>query len=243
MIRFHISALLLALPVVLAAQTCGGHGDPKNMVVSTGWLSSHLRDPNLVILAIGDQDDYNRAHIPGAAFLRYADLSSHVSTLTLELPPMADLANTFGALGVGNEGRIVIYVNGGRVIQATRAWLTLDAMGFGARSSILDGGISTWESEGRPISKEAPAPKHATLTPCPQNDVIVDARYVVANMGQHGTQIVDARAPEFYLGESTASGKRPGHIPGAVNLPFSSLTDPQGKFYSADDLQIGRAHV
>ena len=229
--------MLILVPLVLAAQTCGVRGDPKNMVVSTDWLSSHLHDANLVILAIGDRADYDRAHVPGAAFLTYASLSARNSPLTLELPPMTDLAATFSELGVGNDKRIVIYVNGGRVIQATRAWLTLDAMGLGGQASILDGGISAWQTEGRPVSQEAPAPKRGTLTPCPQTDVIVDARFVVANMGQHGIEIVDARAPEFYLGENTASGKRPGHIPGAVNLPFSSLTDEHGKFYSTADLR------
>jgi len=230
-------AALLAVPIGLAAQTCGGHGDPKNMVVSTSWLAGHLRDANLVILAIGDRTDYDRAHIPGAAFLSSSSLSSRTSPLTLELPPMPDLAATFSELGVGNDKRIVIYVNGGRVIQATRAYLTLDAMGLGGQTSLLDGGIAAWESEGRPVTKEAPAIKRGLLTPCPQNDVIVDARYLVANLGGHGIQIVDARAPEYYLGESTAPGKRSGHIPGAVNLPFSSLTDAKGKFYSADELR------
>jgi thiosulfate/3-mercaptopyruvate sulfurtransferase len=234
MIRF---ALFLALPAVLAAQPCGGHGDPKNMVVSTAWLASHLHDANLAIVAIGDRADYDRAHIPGAAFLKSTDLSSRVSPLTLELPPMPDLASTFSELGVGNDKRVVLYLNGGRVIQATRAYLTLDAMGLGAQASILDGGIGVWESEGRPVSKEAPVVKRGILTPCPQNDVIVDARYLFANLGGRGIDIVDARAPEYYLGESTASGKRAGHIPGAVNLPFSSLTDAQGKFFSPDDLR------
>ena len=110
-------------------------------------------------------------------------------------------------------------------------------MGLGAQTSVLDGGIAVWESEGRPVSTEAATPKRGVLIPCPQNDVIVDARFVIANMGHSGMDIVDARAPEYYLGENTAQGKRSGHIPGAVNLPFSSLTDGQGKFYSADELR------
>lgn len=207
------------------------------MVVSTAWLASHLHDPNLAIVAVGDKTDYDRAHIPGAAFLRYADLSSHLSPLTLELPPMADLASTFSELGVGNDKRIVIYVSGGRAIQATRTYLTLDAMGLGGQASILDGGISAWQSENRPVTTDTPAVKRGLLTPCPRNDVIVDARYLFGVLGGRGVDIVDARAPEYYSGDSTAPGKRSGHIPGAVNVPFSSLTDPQGKFYSPDTLR------
>jgi thiosulfate/3-mercaptopyruvate sulfurtransferase len=237
MFRTVWAVILLALPAAFAAQPCGGHGDSKNMVVSTAWLSAHLRDPNLVVLAIGDKSDYDRAHIPGASFLPGASLSSRVSPLTLELPPMGDLAATFSELGVGNDKRVVLYVSGGRAIQATRAYLTLDAMGLGGQTSILDGGIAAWRAEGRSVSTETPAVKRGILTPCPQNDVIVDSRYLVGNLGARGIDIVDARAPEYYSGDSTASGKRAGHIPGAVNLPFSSLTDADGKFYSPEMLR------
>ena len=231
-------ALWLALPAALAAQPCGGHRDPNQLVVSTSWLASHLHDRNLAILAIGDNIDYNRAHIPGAAFLRYADLSSRTPGLTLELPSISELAATFSELGVGNDKRVVLYIqSGGRVIQATRAWMTLDAMGLGGQASILDGGMAAWESEGKPVSHEASAIQRGILTPCPQNDVIVDSGWVSANLHHKGVDIVDARAPEFYLGENTAPGKRTGHIPGAANLPFSTLTDAQGKFYSADTLR------
>lgn len=236
MIRCGIAVLFLATGA-WAAQPCGAHGDPKDMVVSTAWLAAHLHDPHLVVIAIGDQADFDRAHIPGAAFLPYTGLSSRLSELTLELPPMADLAATFGELGVSNDSRIVIYVSGGRPIQATRTWLTLNAMGLGAQTSILDGGIAAWKSENHPVTADKPAIKRGSLTPCPQNDVIVDSRYVAANLQKRGIDVVDARAPEFYSGESTAPGKRSGHIPGAVNLPYSTLTDPQGKFYPASTLR------
>ena len=235
MIRFAVFAL--AALTLSAAQPCGSHGDAATMLVSTSWLAGHLRDPHLVILAVGDQADYDRAHIPGAVFLRYSDIASKVSKLTLELPPMNDLAEIFGQLGVSNDSRIILYINGGRVIQATRVYLTLDAMGLGAQTSLLDGGMPVWQSEGRPVSAEAPAVKRAALTPCPRNDVIVENGYVASNLRHRGVTIVDARAPEYYSGESTANGKRPGHIPGAVNLPFTTFTDPQGKLYPADTLR------
>jgi thiosulfate/3-mercaptopyruvate sulfurtransferase len=67
--------------------------------------------------------------------------------------------------------------------------------------------------------------------------VIVESGYVASNLRHRGVDIVDARAPEFYSGESTATGKRCGHIPGAVNLPFTAMTDGQGKLYPADALR------
>jgi thiosulfate/3-mercaptopyruvate sulfurtransferase len=228
-LRFAIAALL-GTAAAFAAQSCGGHGGPETLLVSTDWLAAHLHDPKLVVLEVGDRVAYDRTHIPGAGFLRYQDLSSRLSPLTLELPPMNELADTFGALGVSNDSRVVIYVgDGGRVIQATRVLLTLDAMGLGAQSSLLDGGLAAWQSQRRAVSTEAPAVKRGTITPCPQTDIIVDSAYVSSNLRHRGVDIVDARAPEFYSGQSTSTGKRAGHIPGAANLPFSTMVDAQGK--------------
>lgn len=237
MIRF-VFAALLGSAAAIAGPACGGHGDAKSLLVSTEWLAAHTSDAKVALLAVGDPADYARSHIPGAAYLRSQDLSSRLSPLTLELPPMIELTETFRALGVGNDSHIVIYTGrGARFIQATRVYLTLDAMGLGAQTSILDGGMAAWESEKRPLSTETPAPKRSTLTPCEQSDVITDSAYLAANLGHRGIDIVDARAPEFYSGESTANGKRSGHIPGAINLPFTTMVDAQGKLYSADTLR------
>jgi thiosulfate/3-mercaptopyruvate sulfurtransferase len=97
--------------------------------------------------------------------------------------------------------------------------------------------MQSWQSEGRAISAETPAVKRGALTPCAQSDVIVDSAYVASNLRRRGVDIVDARMPEFYTGQSTGTGKRAGHIPGAVNLPFSSMVDAQGKLLPAATLR------
>jgi thiosulfate/3-mercaptopyruvate sulfurtransferase len=79
--------------------------------------------------------------------------------------------------------------------------------------------------------------KRGTIAPCPQSDVIADSAYVAANLRRGGVAIVDARAPEYYTGQSSSTGKRAGHIPGAANLPFSTFVDAQGKLLSAARLR------
>ena len=66
---------------------------------------------------------------------------------------------------------------------------------------------------------------------------MVDAAYVSSNLHKAGTQVVDARLPAFYTAAQTPNGQRPGHVPGAANIPFSSLFDEQGKFKAADTLK------
>jgi len=229
-----LAAVLFVTPAAVAAP-CGGHGDRGSMVVTTTWLAAHQNDPNLVVLAVGDRSEYGKAHIPGSLYLDYHDMSAQ-GGLTLELPPMPELAETFGKLGVTDDSRIVLYTIGNGSSQTARVYLTLDAMGLGARTSILDGGLPVWQGEARSVATEARAVKPGKVTPCPQTDVIASLDYVRANLRHAGIDIVDARDPQYYSGAS-ASRNRAGHIAGASSLPYGSLLDEKGKLKSAEVLQ------
>ena len=219
-------------------QSCGAHGTRETMVVSTGWLADHLKDPNLVIFSVGDQSDYTQGHIPGAQYLDY--MSTHEMTskdgLTLELPPMNELAEVFGKLGVSNDSQIVLYMSEQGISQTTRVWWTLDAMGLGSRTAILDGGFPAWKGEGRPVTTDQPQVKAATLTPCPANDVLAMLDDVKASIRKPGVDIVDARAKNVYIGQDHSRDMRAGHIPGALNIPYTTLFDDNGKLKSPDAL-------
>jgi thiosulfate/3-mercaptopyruvate sulfurtransferase len=221
-----------------AAPACGGHGTQSSMLVSTAWLAGHLQDPNLVILSIGQKAEYVQGHIPGALYLEYADtrLTKSAANLTFELPPVANLVEVFGHLGVTNDSHIILYFSKDMVSPTTRVFMTLDALGLGSQTSILDGGFPVWESEGRPVSTEARLVIRGKLEPCPQNDVIAGIDYVRANLHHPGVAIVDARDLEYYTGASHADGKRAGHIPGARGLTYSTLLDENGKFRPPDVL-------
>lgn len=240
-----IGLLLLAIsvatfPSVQAAPApCGAHGDKNTMLVSTAWLADHLNDPNIVVIVIWNQADFNKEHIPDSVFMNFMD--THLMTgptgLTMELPPMSQLAETFGKLGVTNDSHIILYQAGSSFTATARLYLTLDAMGLGAQTSVLDGGFMQWKSEGRAVSTETRNVKPGVVKPCPNNEVITDISYVSANMHHPGVAIVDARAAEFYTGATQPDKQRLGHIPGAGNLPFPTLTDSStGRLKSADEL-------
>jgi thiosulfate/3-mercaptopyruvate sulfurtransferase len=219
-----------------AAPACGDHGTRNSMLVSTAWLAGHLEDPNLVILSIGQKAEYVQGHIPGALYLEYADtrVAKSLAGLTFELPPVADLVEVFGKLGVTNDSHIILYFSKDMVAPTTRVFLTLDALGLGSQTSVLDGGFPVWQSEGRPVSTEARLVIRGKLEPCPQNDVITGVDYVRANLHGSGVAIVDARDLEYYTGARHADGKRAGHIPGAHGLTYSTLLDGSGKFRTPD---------
>jgi len=221
-----------------AAPGCGGHGTRETMLVSTAWLSAHLNDADVVVLAVGRPGEYDTGHIPGALELKYADIVTKPgeTPLTSELPPMDRLADVFGNLGVSNSSHVVLYVSNDALSLTTRAYLTLDAMGMGAHTALLDGGLVAWKSESRPVTKEVRAVKPVKLVPCPQTDIIAARDYVRANLRHPGVAIVDARDPDYYTGAQVPNNRRAGHIPGAANITYKTLADAMNKFKSPADL-------
>ena len=229
---FFACLMLVSMLVSLcsAAVTCAGNRDPKNMLVSAAWLSGHLQDPDLVVVAVGPRADYEKAHITGAQYLDLSSVAAKDGKLTLELPPMAELAQTFRSVGVSNNSHVVLYAMSNQIQSATRVFLTLDAMGMGAKTSLLDGGLPLWQNESRAVTTDIRAAHTGNVEPCAQTDVIADAQYVRSNLEHKGVNIVDARLPGFYTGAQIPNGQRAGHMPGAVNIPYISLVDDLGKF-------------
>ena len=231
-----ITALLFTSALLAQAQ------NPKlndSLIVTTDWLAKHLNDDSLVLLQVGEKDEYMSSHIPRAQFIQLADISTpRGQGLTLELPPVDQLKATFEKLGVSDNSRIVIYFGKDWVTPTSRVFMTLDYLGFGDRTSILDGGLPMWRAEGKPVTGDLVEPKKGSLTPHLNSRLIVDAAWVKNNLDKPEVRILDARAPQFYTGAEQGRMPRGGHIPHAKNIPFSSLVeDSNNKFKSANALR------
>ena len=224
------AALITGVPAMAADPACGTHGNKDTMVVSTAWLADHMTGPDLVILAVGPRKDYDAGHIPGAVFLDMETIATKngEQTLNYQVRSMPELAKAFGNLGVSNSSRVVLYTMGNTWAATARAYVTLDAMGLGAKASVLDGGLVTWQEEHRAVNADAVTAKAGTIQLCPQADVIADLNLVKDSLQKPGVSIVDSRTPVFYKGEQS-SGKHPGRIPGALNITFNTLVDEKGK--------------
>jgi thiosulfate/3-mercaptopyruvate sulfurtransferase len=194
--------------------------------VSTAWLASHLHDPNLVMLQVGEASQYKSAHIPGARLVRLEDVAATSGQLSLEMPSAPVLRQRLQGLGISDGSRVVVYFADDELSPATRIWFTLQTAGLGAHADLLDGGMPKWRREGRPLIGQATATPHGALAPFQLQPTVVDAAFVQAHARQPGYALIDARAPMYYDGleASGADGHlRRGHIPGARNLPFSSI--------------------
>lgn len=201
-----------------------------SMLVSTGWLADHLDDSQVVILHVArNREGYEREHIEGARFVSWEDITRTRDGVENELPPLADLVQLLRRLGIGNDSRVVIY-DEELGIAAARAYVTLDYLGMGDRTALLNGQLATWKAEGRPLSTRPPAVQASDFVPRIRPEVIVHLQQVhdLVQAKNDGldvrTAIVDARSPEQYAGTDPGRGiPRGGHIPGAVNV-FSNDT-------------------
>jgi thiosulfate/3-mercaptopyruvate sulfurtransferase len=231
--------------VLLAALSSGTTAaaqapDPRAAVVVTpAWLSRHLHDRDLVLLHVGDRKEYDQSHLPGARFVSLRDVSvssmDHDTGLMLEMPSADSLRAQLQRHGIGDRSRVVVYFGNDWVSPATRVMFTLDYAGLGARSALLDGGMPAWVAASRPVTAELPGAATAVLSPLHTRPIVVDAAWVKARIGSPGFHLIDGRAAVFYDGVEEA-GPRKGHVAGARNVPFTSITDEHLKLRTPAEL-------
>lgn len=218
-------------------------------LVTTEWLSQHLDDPDLVVLDcsvttiphedggfhnVSARPEYELGHIPNAGFADLkGELSDTRSPVEFAVPTPEQFCEAMGALGVGDDSRVVLY-DTSYTAWAARVWWMLRWVGFD-NAAILDGGLGAWAAEGRPLSLEPVNRPVKTLTPRPRPDLIADRDEVLAGIDDDAVCLIDTLPEEFYRGELNAYG-RPGHIPGAVNLNAMRLLDKNGRFRSEQEL-------
>ncbi|MBX2990520.1 MAG: sulfurtransferase [Bacteroidetes bacterium] len=243
MSRFTASLAVLVLTTLFPLHALHAtDGKPSgHILVTTEWLHKHLQDPSLVILHVAfAKGEYYAGHIPGARLVPWQSIVTPPpqppgSGLTSELPPVSQLDSLFKSAGVSDNSHVVIY---GAVVSAARLFWTLEQIGFAGKLSVLDGGLDAWREEKRPLSTEIPEVQRGTLTTHPRSDVVVNADWIMKSMNSPSTRIVDARLPHFYVGADSGGMARAGHVPGAVNIPYTSLLRELSKYRDYETLKM-----
>ncbi len=244
--------LTLALTLVLAVTASTHPRETRaqetraHWLVDVDWLAAHIDDPDLVLLHVGQEEEYATEHIPGARYITLSEISApeHHDTgegLSLQMPAPETLAAALEGLGISDDSRIVVYYGSDWVTPSARVLLTLDWIGLGAHASLLDGGMQRWKAAGGQVTDVVPSPGQGSVTPRVRSGLIVTADWVNAHRGDPEYAIVDARAPVHYDGiQPTYLHRQPvrkGHIPGAVNVPFNQLWNDDLTLKSASELR------
>ncbi|MEP6617686.1 MAG: rhodanese-like domain-containing protein [bacterium] len=229
---------LVALTATLASAQ-GARSPRADLSVTPAWLAEHLKDPDLVLLHVGEKAEYDKGHIPGARFVTMEDLSvssmDHEHGLMLELPPTETLRAHLAALGISDKSRVVVYYGNDWISPSTRILFTLDYAGLGDRSTLLDGGMPAWKEAGHPLSADVPTPRTGQLAALKTHPIVVSAEFVKANLKSNTVRVLDGRAATFFDG-ADAGNPRKGHIAGARSLPFTEVTDDKLRLKSAEQL-------
>lgn len=208
-------------------------------LVTTEWLANEMAASDLRIvdatrhLPDAGRDaraEYEAAHIPGAVFMDLAELVDAAAAVENTLPSPEKFASRMQSLGLGDGSRIVLY-DDSAVKTSARAWFMLKM--FGAHNvAILDGGLAKWKAEGRPTASGVESLRNRHFTAWSDPARLRGKADVLANIGSKAEQVVDARGAGRWSGAEP--DPRPniaaGHIPGSLNVPYSSLYNPDGTF-------------
>lgn len=227
----------------------GNASSGMDTLVTADWLERNIDDPDLVVLdctvlieqtedggyqPVSGRANYEAGHIPSAGFADLmVDLSDADSPLRFAVPKPDQFAAAMGALGVGNDTRVVLY-DANNSAWAARVWWMLRWIGFD-KAALLDGGLNAWTADGRPLSTEPPNRPARQLSVNLRPELIVDRDDVLAALDDDSVSIIDALSPAQFKGEISMYD-RPGHIPGASNVPMFAAFDETGRFRPKNEL-------
>lgn len=217
---FHGSSSEAAGP--LAALPAGGEelGLKLPGLVETEWLAGQLGKRGIKILDVRSQPEYNTRHIPGSIYLSVDSLRGVVRGVPSMLLPAPMLALHFSQMGIKPEDLVVVAA-GDKMQDATLVGMACERLKH-ARYAVLNGGVPKWLAENRPVDAALPTIVESRYpAPRVEETFTVDYARVLQASRAKDTVILDVR-PEDYFTGAKSDEARAGHIPGAVNRPFTS---------------------
>ncbi len=216
-------------------------------IISPEELHAHVGDADWVILdcrhALADfsagRKRYEDSHIPGAFFASVETDMAGPRTGRNGRHPLPDWETFTGflrGLGVNDDTQVVAY-DAGADMFAARMWYLLQLIGHKA-AAVLDGGFAAWTAAGFAVESSAPAhPGGGTILARVRDDLAVNADDVLQSLHTQAFTLLDARGADRFAGQNETIDPVAGHIPTAVNRPFRSNFNEQGRFKAPDQLR------
>ncbi len=210
-------------------------------VVSTEWLAERLESASVRILDVRQQPVFSSGHIPGSVRVDPESLRGVVGGVSSMLLPAEMLAEHLGLMGI-EPGDTVVLVSGDALRDATLVGMALARVGH-RNWSILEGGFARWAAENRPLETALRRLQRHDYHFDPAADwFTVDADQVADALKDSQAVVIDTRPEEYFLGVKSDEA-RPGHIPGAVNRPYTADLAEDGQFRPIDQLAAEYARL
>ncbi|MET9210554.1 MULTISPECIES: sulfurtransferase [unclassified Nocardia] len=211
----------------------------SDVLVSVDWAEENLNAPGVVFVEVDeDTSAYEGGHIEGAVRLDWkTDLQDHVRRDFVNQEQFSDLLS---ARGIGNDDTVVLYGGNNNWFAAYAYWYFKL---YGHNDvKLLDGGRKKWELDGRPLSRDAVArPATQYKAAAPDTSIRAFRDEVIAAIG--AKNLVDVRSPDEFSGKILApahlpqeQSQRAGHIPTAINVPWSKAANEDGTFRTDAEL-------
>lgn len=213
--------------------------------IAADWLAEHIDDPEIQIIDArmappGQEDrdvnaEYLAGHIPGAVFFDIEALSDQTSPLPHMMPRAEAFAVAMRELGVSSDKHLVVY-DEGNLFSAPRAWWMLRTFGV-EKVSIVAGGLEGWRRDELPLEQGLPELPEGDFDGRLDPQAIKRLTDVLLVSHEGSAQIVDARPAGRFHGQvaEPRPGLRCGHIPGALNVPWTELVI-NGELKTTDEL-------
>jgi thiosulfate/3-mercaptopyruvate sulfurtransferase len=211
-------------------------------LISTDWLYEHLEEKALMILDVQPNiHDYVQEHIPGAIYLNEGLFRTYLVDQPARWVPVESIQPVLRGAGIRADVPVVVYTGVGAFkgwgdgLEQTMSAYTLARVGHD-NVYVLDGGLDKWKAEGKPLSKEYPRVKTSDFVARVRREFYVDYEEFKTVKDKPDVILLDARPPDVYEGQGP--WRKPGHIPGAVSLPWASLMDDKNKAWLKPDSEV-----
>ena len=211
----------------------------NDVLVSADWAEQHLDDDGLVFVEVDeDTSAYDKGHIAGAVKLDWkSDLQDPVRR---DFVNKEQIEALLSSKGIGNEDTVVLYGGNNNWFAAYAYWY-FKLYGHD-KVQLLDGGRKKWELDGRTLTTDETSRQQTSYQAKePDNSIRAFRQETLDAIGKKN--LVDVRSPDEFSGKILApahlpqeQAQRPGHIPGALNVPWSKAANEDGTFRSDDEL-------
>jgi len=235
----------LVAPVKLAGVVLPG-------LVTTDWLAANYQQDGVRVIDLRPQPEYNAGHVPGALRLDVENLRGSIAGVGSMLLPVRIIGEHLSLMGI-RPSDVVVLASGDRVHDATLVGMALGRVGH-QRYAVLEGGFGKWIAEGRSIGRALPSIAPTEYPADASADRFTVAyKDVLQRMQGRSAVVIDVRPSDYFAGTKSDEA-RAGHIPGALNRPYTedlagtdrytqlkpiqALLDEYGKLIPSQDTPI-----